>query len=534
MARILALDWDHRELHLVSADISRGKVHLERAVSWREEAAFLPSDAEDFGKRLRQHLKDANIAPAPVIVGLGRDRLVIKEVRYPQVKPEFETALVRNQIVKDLTEAAEDVLLDYFPLREASHIGEKRALSLVVRKDLVNGVQNVIKAAGLKLLAITARPFGVAACVKNLAGKTPQVPAPPSPDAVVGVLTAATGWGEFSAVRDDQLLFARSVAVGDTLLGEIRRNLAAYSGQPQLTFPRDALQALYVAGNGENAVLREQLEQTLGIPVYGLDPFAGAERVDVAAEQRAGFTGAVGLLQLWAANNKTPVNFVKPREVKVAASPTKRRFVLYGALAVLLIAVAAGIGYTFIREKQDEIDRLSAQKQRLDARVKELQPEIKYLEALKEWNDGAIPWLDELYDLAARSPMKQGFRVTQITIVPLQTTKSNVKEKDKDKDKDKEIKFTARMMIQGTVSRADDYLVQQLIDKINKDHPYCLARNEQIKTVGNPTDPKKSMEEFTIRVDLARRPPSAYTVPLVPQSGGQRPEKGFGKKDDTE
>src|SRR5262249_57127071 len=104
------------------------------------------------------------------------------------------------------------------------------------------------------------------------------------PDAVGGVLTVAGRWAEFGVVRGDQLLFARPVAVGDTMFGEVRRNLAAYAGQPHLSFPRDAMQALYVAGNGENALLREKLRETLGIPVPGLDPRAGEERVGAAAD----------------------------------------------------------------------------------------------------------------------------------------------------------------------------------------------------------------------------------------------------------
>ncbi len=201
MARLLALDWDNTELHLVEANVSRGKVHIQRAVSWREQEAFVPANAEQFGTRLRDRLKEAGIAPAPLIIGLGRDRLVVKEVRFPHVSADVEAFVVRNQIIKDLTESADDVLIDYAPLADTTKQGERRALSVVVRKETINALQTVSRAAGLKLAAVTARPFGVAACYKYLAGHTPQVPAPPSPDAVVAVLTVAGSWAEFSAVR---------------------------------------------------------------------------------------------------------------------------------------------------------------------------------------------------------------------------------------------------------------------------------------------------------------------------------------------
>ena len=43
----------------------------------------------------------------------------------------------------------------------------------------------------------------------------------------------------------------------------------------------------------------------------------------------------------------------------------------------------------------------------------------KHLDALKDWNYTAVSWLDEIYDLAARFPKKQGLKVTKIEVQPL-------------------------------------------------------------------------------------------------------------------
>jgi Tfp pilus assembly PilM family ATPase len=522
VARILALDWDNREFHLVEANVARGKVHVQRAVSWVEEEPMQPAGAEEFGKRLRERLKEAGIAAGPVVVGLGRDRLVIKEVRFPQVSQDVEAALVRNQIIKELTESQDDVYLDYFPLAEPGKSGERRALSLVVRKDIVQGIQAVARVAGLKLTAITARPFGTAACVKKLAGHVAEVPAPPVAEAVVAVLTVTQSWAEFSVMRGDQLLFARSLTVGDALLGEVRRNLAAYSGQPQLTFPRDAIQALYVAGNGENAVLREKLQATLGIAVHGLDPFAGEVRVQVAADTRAGFVSSVGLLQLWATKQAMPVNFVKPRESRPVASPRKRRALLYTAASILALLIISGVGYAVWSSKISHLEELNSQRALLAQQIKGMEPEIKYMEALREWRDGALPWLDELYDLTARSPYDKdakGFRISQISITQLSKQGAA---KDKDKEKDKEKNFTARMLIQCTVPPQKDELLFKLREKINRD-PHCNAQIVSAKLSGIGKDQKL---ECTLQIDIARQMPSQYTTRMPQLKEPARPGKG--------
>ena len=68
------------------------EVHIERAISWREEVPFAAANAEQFGQQLRDRLQAAGIAAAPLIVGLGRDRMVVKEIRFPQVPPEVEAS----------------------------------------------------------------------------------------------------------------------------------------------------------------------------------------------------------------------------------------------------------------------------------------------------------------------------------------------------------------------------------------------------------------------------------------------------------
>jgi Tfp pilus assembly PilM family ATPase len=513
LARIIALDWDSREFHLVEATVGRSKVQVHRAIHWREEEAFAPASAEAFGQRLRERLKSAGIAPSPLVVGLGRERLVMKEVRFPDVGQEIEASIVRNQIVKELTEAPEDVFFDYAPMAEASKNGQRRALSVVVRKDVVQGIQTASQVAGLKLVAVTARPFGIAACFNHLAGATPKVPAPPTSDAVSAVLTVAEGWAEFCAVRGQQLVYSRAATPGDGLIGEVRRNLAAYSGQPQLTFPRDAIQSMYVAGNGDNLVLREALRDTLGIPVHGMDPFAADSHVQIEGGNKAGFTGAVGLLHLWGKDQTTPVNFVKPREIKVAADPHKRRVIGYsvaGAVTFIGLVVA---GWMMTEARQKEVNVLNGKKAELEKMVKDIQPELKYLEALREFAGGSISWLDELYDLAARAPLstkETKFRVTSITATSLGTLTVAKAAKDAKNNKDKErVPKSAQMVVKIVVPRKDAYLVKQLEGKINMDrHSYVSAHTI---TTQNISDPLKATEEHVLKIDLARQAPEKYT-----------------------
>jgi hypothetical protein len=299
------------------------------------------------------------------------------------------------------------------------------------------------------------------------------------------------------------------MTAGDGLLGEVRRNLAAYAGQPQLSFPRDAIQALYVAGNGENAVLQEKLQATLGIPVHGIDPFVNEERIDVAANSRAGFTGAAGLLSLWAEHQAMPANFVKPREAKPVASPAKKRVLVYGVLAAVVLGGGLFGAFSVLANTSAQERDLREQKAAADKRLKDLQPEAKYLEALKEWVDGDISDLDEMYDLVARAPWVQGFRISKMEkTVVLQPKSAAATAKDK---------FLVHVTIKGRIFRKDQRLLQNWVDAINRD-PHCKAKSDKISTIINAADPDMSVQEFEVIIDIARQPATAYTTTFSPPS----------------
>ena len=166
MARYLALDWDYEQLRVVAATVRAGQLQLEQAAVWQEKQSPNPAEADALGRQLRAHLKQAGITPAPVLACVGRDRVILREVRYPAVAAAEEAGVVRFQVMKDLTDSAQEVIIDYMPLGEVGASEERRALVVTVRRELLVTYQTLCRAAGVKLVALTPRPFGTLACLR--------------------------------------------------------------------------------------------------------------------------------------------------------------------------------------------------------------------------------------------------------------------------------------------------------------------------------------------------------------------------------
>lgn len=410
MARVLALDWDRDQLYVIAASTG-SRLRIHQAVVWPEPNVPQLAEAENLGKRLRERLDAAGIAPGGVVACLGRDRVIVKEVRYPPTAPADEPAIVRFQAAKELTDAPEDVVIDYASLDMPGTTGERRAVALIVRKDVLAAAQTLCKAAGLKLLALTPRPYGMLACWRELAARG-HAANPEGANSAVAVVALADRWAEFCVIRGDAVLFARPLTQGAGLAGEVRRNLAVYAGQ----WPQCPARGLWVAGD-DQGTLREQWQSSLGIPVHALDPFAAAERENVPAGGLGGFTAAAGLLYSESARAVLPINFARPKQPVVAADPNKRKLVFYGAAAAVLLLGLVTFGYAQLAQRDRHYQDLLAEKLDLDKIYNDLQVEERRIKALEDWTRTQVNWLDEIYDMSDRIPETEVLRLTELTAV---------------------------------------------------------------------------------------------------------------------
>lgn len=493
MARFLAIDWEQQQLHVVQASTVRGGVRIEQALTWTFPEPLTPLAAEGLGKKLREALKEANVAAAPVLACVGRERVILKELRYPPVPEAEEPAIVRFQAAKELTESVDDTVIDYTPMGSGTDSGERHALAVIVRKEVVHSLQGLCRGLGMKLLAVTPRPSAVIGALdRSRQGKVPV-------GAVEALLTIGSRWADLGILRGQTLLFARSLGVGPTLAAEVKRSLTVFNASADLP-----VQSLFVASEGDETALCGRLRELLGVPVETIDSFLADDAVKVDKARRGRFTAAIGLLQRWADKPVLGINFVSPKEPKPVESPRKRQKVLLGVVCLAALALLAMVGYFMLADRKAKIQDLLVAKQDVEKNLKALAQEGLDINALRDWDKTTISWIDELYDLTAKFPSQKGFRLNGITGIQGTTASS--------------------MTLTGIATVKDSTLVHELVDEINKTGRATVQHSA----------PTAQGQEFQVKMELVHQAPEKYTTVLkIPPALRPAPEPQAGADDDA-
>jgi len=507
MARVLIFDADGANMTLVVAVTSRSGARVEQVHSWTEATPLSLPNADALGRNLRDRLAGWKLSGLPLLVGVGRDRVTLKEIKYPAVPAHEEPAVVRFQAVKELTEAADELVIDYHP-RDASATGERRALVVAIKKEVFRTAQLIAQTAGLRLLAVVPKVYGLTAAV--------QVSQPaPQPGEAVAVMALGTTGGEFVVCRGDQVLFARpmagpSLASDQALLSEIRRNLTVYSGQSS----QSPVRALYVAEGPTTKGLVERIRDTVAVPVH---PMLVSVAPNVIGDVAPGILAApVGLSRL-AASGLFPINFVKPREPKAPKDP-HRRPILFGAGLAAAILLAIGLfawGQLSARDRQ--LARLREQRDELVAMSSNLEPDAKRYEEVKKWLDTDVSWLDELYDLTAKMPDLSKLRVMQVSADPLPLAASSQANRKQ---------YVGRVMVKGLTTE-DARPLSQFMSELVREATYRV----EPKVVGPNTlgtERRNFSQQFSTRFDVEKRPASGYSRTFTADVPAKKPRNRGG------
>ena len=413
MAKLLALEWDSREARVAAGSVRGTEIVVEHAfaVALGPGASDESASVADIGRQLLKALTDHGLTGSDALVCLARSKVELRQLSLPPAPPEERPEIVRFQAMQAFTAIGEDWPVDYVELGSTEHGSD--VLAAVASPTQVRQVLDVCTAAQVKAHRIVLRPLASSSLLHRRLDRARN-------RLIVDIMADEA---DLTAVFAGQVVFMRTVRLpGDAkvqvpaLTGELRRTIGAAQNQMGGT----RIDQIVICGiQEENAALCEDLSNALSLEVVSFDPL-DVVRLSRAVEAHrpadAGrFTALLGMLADEAAGTSHAVDFLNPRKRPPAASK-KRRNVTVAAAAVAAIALGVLAAWLQLRRLDDRIAELNKESSDAAKEVAAAKELIAKTDAIKEFTDGDITWLDELREMARNLPNSEQAILEEVSV----------------------------------------------------------------------------------------------------------------------
>ncbi|MFW6170951.1 MAG: hypothetical protein ACODAD_10715 [Planctomycetota bacterium] len=417
MAKLIALEWDAREVRVAVGNSRGNDVMVEEAFAI-ELTAGTPNAApstEDIEQQLAAGLTQRGLKGGDALVAMPRASIELRTLSLPQAPPEDLPDMVRFQAMQAFPSIGEDWLLDYIEL--GSRNESTNVLAAVTSPEEVEKVRKVCSAGELDTRCLVLRPFAAVSLLHRH----------DSSDVYRGSLMVdlLPGGADLTAICDGHVVFMRSVRLpsGDdvkvqsvALVGELRRTIGAAQNQMS---GRRIEQIVICGAQSEYAVLRQSISDTLPLDVVGFDPFEAvrlSRQLERNRPENSGrFAPLLGMLASEVSGAGHTIDFLNPRKRPKPVS-NKRRNLIIAAGAAAILAASAMLFSSQKQELDDEIARLTRESTELDAAVEKAEKLVAKADRLKLFTDGDITWLDELSRVAGQLPDSDRLILREISL----------------------------------------------------------------------------------------------------------------------
>jgi len=478
MIRKVYIDWDNGRLSVLGLTARKGLAGC-KVLTIETEGSPNPVMAEEQAEQLKAFLKDFAAAGARLVVSLPRDRLIARQLTIPRVGPAEEPGMVRFQVMRDLNESPDEVKLDY-ETADLPGAADRRVLALLLRIELFNTWKTIATGSQLKLGGLNPRLAGLVGLMSDLGPV----------DEPVAVVAVGGAWSELVVLLNGKPLFSRSLNPASGLVQEIRRSLSLYGSQNPETAPK-SLFLLAPPKWDQDA----DLASATKLPLQRILPFDGVLDAPSLPTNSGEYVAALGVLSGLARveekGQKNRPDFLNPKQPPPPSQMEQQRVAIYALVGFLAFLVVGWFLWGVKNRTMDELDTLTRRRDSLKKEFEDSKVSAKRYQALGAWDD--VVWLDEIYDISHRIPNTKDLQLTEISASPR-------------RNPEKETDFRSHLTIKGTLPGGPEKreALKSLLDELRKDGVYKIEKEEQ------------KGSDFTLEIDVKRRPPNDYNRKLVP------------------
>jgi Tfp pilus assembly PilM family ATPase len=450
--KVLAIDWDAKNLRLVLVRPRTDGIDLIKALSIPVPPEVKMDDAESLGAFIREAVRQSKVGAKIAIMSVSRDQVVLNTLELPPTTVEEAPALVQFQIAKELPFAADQATIDFAIAGEFDSKEPSKALVAAVRNEDLAFLRGVAREAGLSVERIGLRPYA------NLIAALYR-----SPDvAKQTILLVEVGpqLTEINIIAGGMLAFSRAASVtireygsapaeqiedsriqglrlGDLepddtgretvgrLMMEIIRSVEAHRAT-DVTVNVDHV--VVCGASGLEQQLTEALAARFAVKGDLYTPDRSLDLTPQRARELRGFSAPLGLAQGHALRGFESFDFLHPKK-PISKRSIRLKKVPVAVAAVLLFFGSAFVLYwNYVRPKVQRVAALEAQVEPMRERVESIKEFREKLEALQDWQKSEQDWPEVLLAMTEIFPGDEVAVATRAEFLTKSSSKDTVRD----------------------------------------------------------------------------------------------------------
>ncbi|MBG89058.1 MAG: hypothetical protein CMO80_19445 [Verrucomicrobiales bacterium] len=436
VSSVTALVVESDNLRIVEAAAKGNDATVKRVVRGQLDIPIdgeTPS-AESLGNAIHQTLKELKIKPGPVVMGIPRGQVILRNLVLPALPDLNELAqMLHFQIGRELPFPMTEAVIDFKILHELEELAKPEAeeeadsvkklevLVATARRESIDYYHQVAESAGIKLIGLGWLPYSIARCaeIAKITERAHNV-------AIISLRPSEVG---IDIVGHDALLFSRDIAVnlvGDappestqcpdeyagTVAIEVVRSLHGFTGMEH----GEPIRKIVVAGETDcEQKVVDRLAKEFGVETILFDP----KRLDIpddSAKAACGAMSAIGLAEGAACSEGLRFDFLNPKKPRPPRDLGKIKLISGITGVILLIALLFGIRSSLVNKRLKVYDDLTAESAKIEKHNKIFRQMKLQAATLKKWERAGRDWLDDYAHVSAALPPAKDVYVSSFTI----------------------------------------------------------------------------------------------------------------------
>ncbi|MGC4006917.1 MAG: hypothetical protein QM811_28840 [Pirellulales bacterium] len=416
MSKLLAVEWDDREIRAVAGVVRGRDILVERiqrvALPARTEEAG--QSTSDIAKIFAELVSSNGWKKQRTLISVGRSLLELKELSLPPAPDDELPDMVRFQAQREFNNLAEDWPLDFLTIPgEPSQ--PRSVIAAAMPPAAMRTIREICATANVQLDQITLRPCA-AASLLNL-----RQPEPMQVRLFVDVLPTELDLTVLTGATPEFMRTARlpvdheGVDAQRTILNEIRRTIAAASNR----LHGRRIDKIVLCDEGiHQSSLAELIERELKLPTVAFDPLTDCELSPEAKQntppEHSHFAPLLGILVEAAAERAPQIDFIHPH--RKPEPPDRRRiWSLAGMLAACVVLVGGWFVLSGLWELDDQTAAVRAKIQQANAKDKQQKKYLKEIKDIDDWLASDLTMIAELKTLAEKMPSSKELVLHSVT-----------------------------------------------------------------------------------------------------------------------